>query len=81
MIPTLVPVNGWNENFWNSFLLCYFFRILCVLHMTSSVNSFAHMWGTKPLDKCVYEFIFFNYILAVRNRTNYTKKSNGILGE
>jgi stearoyl-CoA desaturase (delta-9 desaturase) len=51
MIPTLVPVYGWNENFWTSLLINYFFRIVVVLHLTSSVNSFAHEYGTKPLDK------------------------------
>ncbi|KAJ8672744.1 hypothetical protein QAD02_004004 [Eretmocerus hayati] len=51
IIPTLVPVYFWNENFWTSVLVNYFFRYMCILHETSSVNSFAHLYGTKPVDK------------------------------
>lgn len=52
-IPVLIPMYLWNENFWTSLFINYFLKIACVLHFTSSVNSFAHAYGTRPIDKYV----------------------------
>lgn len=50
ILPTLVPVYFWGET-WNRSFISQVIRILLVLHATLSINSFAHMYGTKPYDK------------------------------
>lgn len=50
IIPTLIPVFGWNETWLNAFLVNAF-RYVLLLHVTWSLNSFAHMYGNKPYDQ------------------------------
>ncbi|XP_078604981.1 stearoyl-CoA desaturase 5-like [Branchiostoma floridae x Branchiostoma japonicum] len=52
VIPTLVPLL-WDESLSNAFYICGFLRLAVGLHSIWAVNSFAHMWGTKPYDKHV----------------------------
>ena len=40
----------WGENFLVSYLICVL-RYCFILHATWAVNSFAHMFGSKPYDK------------------------------
>jgi stearoyl-CoA desaturase (delta-9 desaturase) len=40
----------WGENFWNSFFVAGSLRYVIVLHITWSVNSFAHFFGDHPYD-------------------------------
>ncbi|XP_046467279.1 acyl-CoA Delta-9 desaturase-like [Neodiprion pinetum] len=51
LCPTYLPVFCWNENWWTSFYVAYCLRYVIVLNVTWSVNSVAHMFGTKPYDK------------------------------
>ncbi|XP_033225225.1 acyl-CoA Delta(11) desaturase-like [Belonocnema kinseyi] len=50
IIPTIIPVYLWNEDWYYSFS-AQLGRFVFVLNGTFSVNSFAHMWGTRPYDK------------------------------
>ncbi|XP_024217367.1 acyl-CoA Delta-9 desaturase [Halyomorpha halys] len=51
LIPVAIPCYFWNETFMNSFLVSYFARYVTQLNITWSVNSFAHIYGTRPYDK------------------------------
>ncbi|KAL3278759.1 hypothetical protein HHI36_016286 [Cryptolaemus montrouzieri] len=51
IIPVYFPVLFWNETLWNSFFTSYFLRYVTLLHITWTVNSIAHFYGTKPFDK------------------------------
>lgn len=48
--PVSVSMYFWNETFWNSFFAGYMFPYVIVLHATWSINSFAHLMGTRPYD-------------------------------
>ncbi|CAK1579264.1 unnamed protein product [Parnassius mnemosyne] len=50
-IPVWVPIQYFGETFWNSLLVCYFFRYCYQLNGTWLVNSAAHLYGTRPYDK------------------------------
>lgn len=50
-LPVVVPVYFWNESYINSFFISYFTRYIMLLHITWSVNSAAHLYGTRPFDK------------------------------
>ncbi|KAM3964292.1 acyl-CoA Delta(11) desaturase [Aphomia sociella] len=51
VLPTLLPVYGWGEQ-WNISILSQpLIRYMFSLNFTWSVNSFAHLWGNKPYDK------------------------------
>ncbi|XP_025152582.1 acyl-CoA Delta(11) desaturase isoform X2 [Harpegnathos saltator] len=49
LIPVMVPVYGWNET-WTMSMKLHFFRHIFGWHTVWSVNSFAHMWGSRPYD-------------------------------
>ncbi|KAL6420108.1 hypothetical protein ACFW04_013487 [Cataglyphis niger] len=51
VLPVAVPIYFWNETLWTSFFVAYCFRYVTTLHLTWTINSFAHLWGTKPYDK------------------------------
>lgn len=51
VIPTLIPMYLWNDDFICSFTIQCIYRYLVSLNITWSVNSAAHLWGTKPYDK------------------------------
>ncbi|XP_076249185.1 stearoyl-CoA desaturase 5-like [Calliopsis andreniformis] len=53
VFPVGVPVYFWNESLWNSFFVVYCLQYVTNLHITWSINSFAHLWGPKPYDKRV----------------------------
>lgn len=53
IFPTLIPWYIWDETIWNSFFVCFAFRYAYVLNVTWSVNSFAHMWGSRPYDEAI----------------------------
>lgn len=54
MLPTLVPIVCWNENPLISLFVCYFGRSIIALNGTWSVNSAAHLFGTRPFDKGIF---------------------------
>ncbi|XP_073993498.1 acyl-CoA Delta-9 desaturase-like isoform X2 [Rhodnius prolixus] len=51
VMPVLVPIYFWNENLLVSFFALDVVRYTFALNSTWSVNSIAHIWGTKPYDK------------------------------
>jgi len=51
LIPVYIPVLFWGETPWNSLFVSYFLRYVTLLHITWTVNSIAHFYGTKPFDK------------------------------
>ncbi|KAM7363849.1 acyl-CoA Delta-9 desaturase isoform 1-T2 [Cochliomyia hominivorax] len=51
ILPTVVPIYFWGEEFRLAFMTQCVFRYISSLNFTWSVNSAAHMWGTRPFDK------------------------------
>lgn len=49
--PTSIPVLFWGESPWYALFVAFFFRTILSLNGTWSVNSAAHMFGTRPYDK------------------------------
>lgn len=49
VFPAIVS-RSWGEDFWNSFFVAGSLRYVIVLHITWSVNSFAHFFGDHPYD-------------------------------
>ncbi|KAK5650541.1 hypothetical protein RI129_001570 [Pyrocoelia pectoralis] len=54
LLPAAVPWYFWNETVWVSWFTAVMLRHCVSLNVTYSVNSFAHLWGSKPYDKCIY---------------------------
>ncbi|KAK9878855.1 hypothetical protein WA026_003689 [Henosepilachna vigintioctopunctata] len=50
VFPVYLPVYLWNETAWTALFTCYFLRYVALLHITWTVNSIAHYYGTKPFD-------------------------------
>ncbi|KAJ6223025.1 hypothetical protein RDWZM_001570 [Blomia tropicalis] len=48
-LPTYIPVYFWGELAWNAFCATIF-RYIYSLHITWLVNSWSHMYGTRPYD-------------------------------
>ncbi|XP_055324058.1 acyl-CoA Delta-9 desaturase-like [Sitodiplosis mosellana] len=53
IIPTLMPMYILNETLWNSWFVASALRYVLTLNATWLVNSAAHKWGTKPLDRTI----------------------------
>lgn len=53
VFPVFIPWYFWNENVLNAYILCYAFRYVITLNATWTVNSVAHLWGSKPYDKTI----------------------------
>jgi stearoyl-CoA desaturase (delta-9 desaturase) len=51
ILPTIIPVVFWQESWIYGWLVPACFRYVLTLHITWSLNSFAHMFGNKPYDK------------------------------
>ncbi|KAI2798745.1 hypothetical protein BLOT_010723 [Blomia tropicalis] len=49
-LPTYIPVVFWGEDPLNSFLACVVVRYVYSLNVTWLVNSWSHMYGTRPYD-------------------------------
>ncbi|XP_039265257.2 stearoyl-CoA desaturase 5-like isoform X1 [Styela clava] len=49
VIPTLIPYYMWEETLWNSYCACVA-RYCVLLNAAFSVNSFAHLLGSRPYD-------------------------------
>ncbi|XP_011630342.1 (11Z)-hexadec-11-enoyl-CoA conjugase-like [Pogonomyrmex barbatus] len=50
VLPAIVPVYLWNET-WEISIGAVIIRYVLLLNSTFSVNSFAHMWGSRPYDR------------------------------
>ncbi|XP_066580887.1 acyl-CoA Delta-9 desaturase [Prorops nasuta] len=59
VLPTIIPVYGWRETWARAIISQCLIRYPITLNSTWSVNSAAHLWGTKPYDR---------YINPVENR-------------
>nr|ADA61010.1 acyl-CoA delta-9 desaturase isoform [Thitarodes pui] len=53
ILPTVIPVYGWDESWANAFLVPTLLRYAIVLNATWSVNSFAHFFGHRPYDNAL----------------------------
>ncbi|XP_077276034.1 uncharacterized protein LOC143904916 [Temnothorax americanus] len=53
LLPVMVPVYGWNETWYRAFISQIIIRYTLVLNGTWSVNSAAHIWGSKPYDSYI----------------------------
>ncbi|XP_076389880.1 acyl-CoA Delta-9 desaturase isoform X1 [Megachile rotundata] len=53
IMPTVVPVVGWNETWSNAYFVAAILRYVFCLNMTWLVNSAAHLYGFKPYDKFI----------------------------
>nr|XP_021195974.2 acyl-CoA Delta-9 desaturase-like [Helicoverpa armigera] len=51
LLPVAVPVYYFGEPLFEAILLCYFSRYILQLNGTWTVNSFAHLYGTRPYDQ------------------------------
>ena len=51
VIPTLTPVYLWGESLKNGWFVVTMFRFVATLNVTFSINSVAHVFGSKPYDK------------------------------
>ncbi|KAG5308870.1 ACO11 desaturase, partial [Acromyrmex insinuator] len=51
ILPTLLPVYLWNETWNRAIVSQMFIRYMITLNAVWSINSIAHVWGTKPYDK------------------------------
>ncbi|KAL6426391.1 hypothetical protein ACFW04_009109 [Cataglyphis niger] len=49
VLPIMVPVYGWNET-WSRAFISQIIRYTVGLNCTWSVNSVAHIWGSKPYN-------------------------------
>lgn len=54
MLPTAIPIVCWNEDPIISLFVCFFARSVIALNGTWSVNSAAHLFGTRPFDKTIF---------------------------
>jgi len=51
IMPTMIPVYFWGENAVTAYFTAGIFRCMWLLHCTWAINSFAHMFGSRPYDK------------------------------
>ncbi|XP_013164760.1 PREDICTED: acyl-CoA Delta(11) desaturase-like [Papilio xuthus] len=72
VVPTIIPIYFWNETFSNAFYINTL-RHVIGLHLAFSVNSFAHLWGTKPYDKSILpvQSLFVSLISGGEGFHNY----------
>lgn len=52
LLPMLLSVYFFGENFWTA-LFVNMARYMLTLHITWSINSVSHIWGSKPFEKFV----------------------------
>ncbi|XP_074608383.1 stearoyl-CoA desaturase 5-like [Acropora palmata] len=65
VFPVFVPWYFWNENFFNAYIICYAFRYVITLNATFTINSLAHLWGSKPYDKTINPTKNFIVVFAI----------------
>lgn len=51
LVPTLIPWYFWNETIWNAYFVAGILRLVIGWNFTWSVNSVAHLWGTRPYEQ------------------------------
>ncbi|XP_034247036.1 stearoyl-CoA desaturase 5-like isoform X2 [Thrips palmi] len=72
-IPTLVPTLLWGESIYFGWYVTTITRYVLALHATWLVNSAAHIYGTRPIDKSLSptENAFVAYITFGEGWHNY----------
>lgn len=72
-IPAAVPYFVWNENVVNCIGICVFLRSIISLHHYFTVNSLAHLWGSRIYDKSMRptESRWVNYLSLGEGHHNY----------
>ena len=65
VFPVFVPWYFWNENFFNAYILCYAFRYVITLNATWTINSLAHLLGSKPYNKTINPTKNFTVVFAI----------------
>ncbi|CAL1678284.1 unnamed protein product [Lasius platythorax] len=50
LLPIMVPVYGWNKTWSRAFISQVLLRYVLGLNCSWSVNSVAHIWGSKPYN-------------------------------
>lgn len=53
VLPTAVPCLLWNERLSNAFFVATVLRFVVTLHATFTVNSLAHLYGSRPYDRTI----------------------------
>nr|XP_039265588.1 stearoyl-CoA desaturase 5-like [Styela clava]XP_039265590.1 stearoyl-CoA desaturase 5-like [Styela clava] len=53
IIPSIIPWYFWGETLWNGYCMSVL-RYCCVLNITWTVNSFAHLFGDRPYDRTIH---------------------------
>ncbi|ALC47547.1 CG9747, partial [Drosophila busckii] len=73
LLPTMVPVYFWGETWFHAFVQQCIFRYVCSLNFTWSVNSAAHLWGSRPYDKRIMpsENIYVSIVAMGEGWHNY----------
>ncbi|XP_030371258.1 acyl-CoA Delta(11) desaturase [Scaptodrosophila lebanonensis] len=73
ILPTVVPVYFWGEEWALSFIQQCIFRYVSSLNFTWSVNSAAHLWGSRPFDKRIMpsENIYVSIVAMGEGWHNY----------
>ncbi|KYN30213.1 Stearoyl-CoA desaturase 5 [Trachymyrmex cornetzi] len=73
LLPVMLPVYAWNETWSRAFVSQIFIRYILVLNFTWSVNSVAHIWGSKPYDEHLNatENLFVNCATVGEGSHNY----------
>ncbi|KYN43687.1 Acyl-CoA desaturase [Trachymyrmex septentrionalis] len=73
LLPIMFPVYAWNETWFRAFVSQIFIRYILVLNFTWSVNSVAHIWGSRPYDAHINptENLFVNYATVGEGYHNY----------
>lgn len=51
VLPTVVAVKFWGESGWAAWYTCSMARYCFAVHGTWCINSVAHSFGTRPIDK------------------------------
>ncbi|XP_055594368.1 delta(9)-fatty-acid desaturase fat-7-like [Uranotaenia lowii] len=71
--PTAIPVYFWNEDPWYALFVAFFLRTCLSLNGTWSVNSAAHMFGTRAYDKTIWpvENMFVSFVAMGEGWHNY----------
>lgn len=73
ILPSIVPIYFWGEEFHLAFITQCLFRYVSSLNFTWSVNSAAHMWGSHPYDNRIRptENIYVSIIAMGEGWHNY----------
>ncbi|EDW53492.1 GM12172 [Drosophila sechellia] len=64
ILPTVIPVYCWGETWTLAFIQQCLFRYVSSLNFTWSVNSAAHLWGSRPYDNPTLQTYLTDLVLS-----------------